>query len=261
MAKPIVVALPTQKGGTGKTTTAVELAAYVSKQNKRVLCVDFDPQGSLSDVLDIEQETSATIYDVLLGKVSVADAVQAYTYDDASIDVIPANEALAYAGSALSENLDLLNDAIESTAGYDIVVIDCAPMPQTSMAFNALRAADWVVLPTNTERQATKSLTKTIKTIKAFMDANGGAPKVAGVLVCDHVQGTTMGKAWLRAVDAFCAQNDIRLIGTVVRHTVKVDEAQTAHAPVSMRFPRSTAGEDYLAACKQLMAIITQEEE
>lgn len=257
MAKNATLALCTQKGGTGKTTTSIEIAAYACARKRSVLLIDFDPQGSLSDVLGVDNDENATIYDVLTGDVAAPLARQKTSF---GADIITANETLAYA-SGLADDFSRLKDAIAEARRakpYDLVVIDCAPMPQTPAAFNALSAADWVLMPTLARRQAVKSLTKTIKTIQAFADANLGAPRIAGVALCDHFGQTRIGRAWQTGVQAFCDEQGLSLLEPAIRHSVVVDEAQSAHVPLSIFAPSHPATLDYRALCTHVLDIVEE---
>ena len=259
MTAPVVVGLCAQKGGACKTTTAIELATQASLNDLNALVIDFDPQGSLSDVLGIENEESATVYDVLAGDVEPADAVQRYDAHGVRIDVIAANETLAYVGSILDRDFNVLADRIANVCDaneYDLVIIDSAPMPQTSMAFNVFAASDWVIMPTRTTRQAVKSLTKTVQTMQAFADANLGSPKIAGVLIGDYDARGATWQMWHEGIERFCEARGIRLFDTHIRHTVKVEDAQTAHAPVSLFSPHATASLDYRAFCADALSLM-----
>lgn len=250
-----VIDVPTQKGGSCKTTTVLEMMGEAARSGARVLAIDLDPQGSLSDVLKIENRRSATIYDVLAGYVTAADAVQRWEHKAVRCDVIAANENLAQVGTLIDGNYHVLAKALEPIrTNYDFVLIDSAPMPQTALAFNALYASDWVLVPTRASMQYVDSLPKTVTTIEAFANANGGRPSIAGVVLCDHPSRDD-ARNWEAVARLYCDRVGIRMFDPV-RHSCAVCNAQTARLPVVLHARSRPVAKDYRRLCAELFELV-----
>lgn len=253
-----VIDVPTQKGGSCKTTTVVEVAGEAARSGACVLVIDLDPQGSLSDLLGIENEQSATIYDVLAGYVPAVDAVQRWERKNVAFDVIAANENLAYVGSLIQDDFGALKRAISdlcAATSYDLVLIDGAPMPQTILAFNALTASDWVLLPTRASRQYVQSLLKSARTIERFAATNGGKPAIEGVVLCSHAGHHANPKHWESVATLYCRKKGI-VLHDPIRHSTAVEDAQTEGMPVVL-FKRSRpVARDYRNFCAELFGNI-----
>ena len=163
MAKTI--AIVNQKGGVGKTTTCVNLAAALFERGKRVLLCDFDPQANSTSGMGVDKTVSKGIYEALIGETPVEGAIVHTKFGD----VLPSNKALAGAGIELigmERREYLLKEALESVkAGYDFVFIDCPPSLEL-LTVNALVAADNVLIPMQCEYYALEGITDLLTSIK-----------------------------------------------------------------------------------------------
>ena len=163
MAKTI--AIVNQKGGVGKTTTCVNLAAALKNQGCRVLVCDFDPQANTTSGFGVDKTTSPNIYDVLLNGTETAKAISSTSYGD----VLPSNKALAGATIemiALEQREYRLKNALEQVAEhYDYIFIDCPPSLEL-LTLNALCAADTVLVPVQCEYYALEGLSDLLSTIR-----------------------------------------------------------------------------------------------
>ena len=161
MAKTI--AIVNQKGGVGKTTTCVNLAAALKNQGCRVLVCDFDPQANTTSGFGVDKTTSPNIYDVLLNGTETAKAISSTSYGD----VLPSNKALAGATIemiALEQREYRLKNALEQVAEhYDYIFIDCPPSLEL-LTLNALCAADTVLVPVQCEYYALEGLSDLLST-------------------------------------------------------------------------------------------------
>lgn len=252
----VVIDVPTQKGGSCKTTTVLEVAGEAARSGMRVLIIDFDPQGSLSDLLGVEHERSATVYDVLAGYVEASDAVQRWERKGVGFDVLAANENLAYVGNLIQDDFGALKRAIADLClvkPYDLIMIDGAPMPQTVLAFNALFASDWVLLPTRASRQYVQSLLRSAHTIEKFAAANDGKPVIEGVVLCDHSAHIASSKHWEGVATLYCRKKGI-VMHDRIRHSSAVEDAQTEGLPVVLGNRGRPVARDYRRFCAELFA-------
>ena len=154
MAK--VIAITNQKGGVGKTTTTVDLGAALSREKKRVLLVDFDPQGNLTSGLGIDRKRPVTILNMLQNEVGeveydVHDSITTHQTEEVNVDVLPANKLLVSAESLIStvndgKELILKNVLSHVDDEYDFILIDCPPS-LSMLTINALGASDSVLIP------------------------------------------------------------------------------------------------------------------
>ncbi len=162
-----ILTLANQKGGVGKTTTAVNLAAFLGKKKKKVLVIDLDPQGNATSGLGIEKsELETTIYDVLVNEDPIADAIWESSADNVSI--CPTNINLAGAEielvNVMSREQVLKNALMPVKDDYDYIIIDCPPS-LSILTINALTTSDGIIIPIQGEYYALEGLTQLVDTI------------------------------------------------------------------------------------------------
>lgn len=163
---PNIVAVLNQKGGVGKTTTTLNLGAYLAKAGKTVLVVDFDPQANATSGLGVDKrELEASVYEALLGKIKLSKIIQSTTHDRLSI--VPANTGLAAAEIELGNTADKENKLKTLLAGldYDYILIDCPPALGL-LTVNALAAAHWLLIPVQAEYYALEGLSQLLSVMQ-----------------------------------------------------------------------------------------------
>ncbi len=248
-----IISLCNQKGGVGKTTTTINLAASLAKYGRRVLAVDFDPQGALSAGLGIATHDVPTIYDLLLDtkrdprEVIVPTAVE-------GLDVIPANIDLSAAEVHLVNEVareTILSRVLRKVADdYDVILIDCQPSLGL-LTVNALTASHGVLIPLECEFFALRGVALLIETIDKVRDRLNPSITLDGVLATMYDPRTLHSREVLeRVVEAF--GDDV--LETVIGRTVKFPDASVAGVPITTFAPEHPAAQAYLRLARELVA-------
>jgi len=247
-----VIALCNQKGGVGKTTTTISLGAALAGYGRRVLAVDFDPQGALSAGLGVQTHDVTTIYDLLLGSSKdVAAAIQPTSTP--GLDVIPANIDLSAAEVHLVNEVAreqiLARVLRQVTADYDVVLIDCQPSLGL-LTVNALTAAHGVLIPLECEFFALRGVALLVETIDKVRDRLNPAIELDGILATMYDPRTLHSREVLeRVVEAFGDQ----VLETVINRTVKFPDASVAATPITEFAPDHHAAEQYRQLARELV--------
>ena len=180
-----IIAIANQKGGVGKTTTVVNIAAGLAEQGKKVICIDLDPQGNLSDYLGYEFSGSRTIVDVLKGQAALSDCIN--TAKSEPIDYIPADITLAAADMFLAQAMcreQILRKAIaddQKLSKYDYLLIDCLPSLGI-LVTNALAAADGVIIPVQVQKFALNGIVQFEDIFNLVRENINSKLKICGIL-------------------------------------------------------------------------------
>ena len=248
-----IIAMCNQKGGVGKTTTAINLASALAGYGRKVLVVDFDPQGALSAGLGVVAHDIKTIYDLMVEKDLNVEEVIVKTAVK-NLDVIPANIDLSAAEVQLVNEVareQILARILRSILGnYDIIIIDCQPSLGL-LTVNALTAAHGVLIPLNCEFFALRGVALLIETIEKVRDRLNPAIKLDGILATMYDPRTLHAREVVeRLYEAFGDQ----VFDTIVNRTVKFPDATIAALPISEFAPSSDAAEYYRTVARELVA-------
>jgi chromosome partitioning protein len=248
-----IIAMCNQKGGVGKTTTAINLASALAGYGRKVLVVDFDPQGALSAGLGVVAHDIKTIYDLMVEKdLKVQDVILPTSVKN--LDVIPANIDLSAAEVQLVNEVareQILARVLRPvTDNYDVVIIDCQPSLGL-LTVNALTAAHGVLIPLNCEFFALRGVALLIETIEKVRDRLNPAIKLDGILATMYDPRTLHAREVVeRLYEAFGDQ----VFDTIVHRTVKFPDATIAAVPITEFAPTSDAAEYYRTVARELVS-------
>ncbi len=248
-----IVAVANQKGGVGKTTTAINLGAALAEYGRKVLVVDFDPQGAASVGLGVNAlDLETTVYDLLLNpKLDVHDAI-CKTVDE-NLDLLPANIDLSAA------EVQLVNEVARESAltrvlrpvqdDYDVIIIDCQPSLGL-LTVNALTAAHGVTIPVATEFFALRGVALLVETIETVRDRINPRLKIDGIIPTLVDSRTLHSREVLdRLNEAF---GDL-VYDTTIRRTVKFPDASVATEPILTHAPTHAGAQAYRRLARELV--------
>lgn len=254
------IAITNQKGGVGKTTTAINLSFYLAKNHgARVLLIDFDPQGNASSGLDIDKlslrsadnlQGLPTMLDVISGESSLVDAIQATNFKNLS--VAPSTPQLADAEVGLStvgNRFTRLRDALRTVSGdYDIVVID-SPPSLSLLTLNVLAAADSVLLPVQAEFYALEGLTQLLETMKLVRQTINPVLELLGVLVTMMDSRTALSQ---QVYEEVAKHFPGKVMETTIPRNVRLAEAPSHGLPVGAYDRFSKGARAYKAVASEV---------
>lgn len=225
-----VIAVTNQKGGVGKTTTAVNLAAVLTESGQRVLLCDMDPQGNATSGMGVDKNAATvTVYNVLIGGSEAASAIVSTKYGD----VLPANKVLSGAGIELvsmqSREYVLKNALAAVLNDYDFVLIDCPPSLEM-LTLNSLCAADAVLIPVQCEYFALEGLTDLITTIRMTKRGLNTALDIEGVLLTMYDSRTNFSAQVAAEIKKFFGK---KVYGVQIPRNVRLSEAPSHGKPIT----------------------------
>ncbi|GAA4888848.1 ParA family protein [Tessaracoccus lubricantis] len=249
----IIVSMTNQKGGVGKTTTAINLGAALAETSRKVLLVDFDPQGSLSVGLGVNPHTlDRSIYNLLLSReYEPQDVIRESTVP--GLDILPSNIDLSAAEvqlvSEVAREQTLQRVLSKLRSGYDYILIDCAPSLGL-LTINALTASDHVIVPLECEFFALRGVALLTDTISKVQDRLNPDLSVMGILGTMYDARTLHSREVLeRVVQAFGDE----VFHTVIRRTIKFPETTVAGEPITTYASASPGADAYRQLAREVL--------
>jgi chromosome partitioning protein len=248
---PRIIAIANQKGGVGKTTTAINLATALAATTKHVLIVDLDPQGNASTGLGIDRkDRTPNTYHLLTGEVEVGDASRATGIP--GLDIVPSNSDLAGAEIELvdAEQREYrLKQALAGVQGYDYVLIDCPP-GLTLLMLNALVAAQAVLVPLQCEFLALDGVSQVVQTIERVQKSFNPGLALHGILLTMYDARTNLSDMVAADVRGYFGP---KVYETMIPRNVRISEAPSHGKPVLLYDYRSAGSEAYVSLAGEVL--------
>ena len=247
-----IFAILNQKGGVGKSTTAINLSAALGSHDKAVLLIDLDPQSNATSGIGVEKSQIAhDTYDVLIGETDIAEAIIPDVCE--GLDLLPATVDLAGAEVELVNEMareNRLKNATGSLRGkYDYIFIDCPPSLGL-LTINALVAADKILIPIQCEFYALEGVTKLLDSMKRVKNVLNPSLDIFGVLLTMFDSRTTLSR---QVADDVRAHFKDLVFDTVIPRTVKISEAPSFGQPITEYDPSGKGAQAYLALAEEVM--------
>lgn len=249
----VIIAMCNQKGGVGKTTSSINIAGALSQYGRRVLVVDFDPQGAATVGLGINgNKTENTIYTALFKQgMDIHDAVVHTRFPN--LDIIPANIDLSAAEVQLVTEMGrerVLASVLEPLVPeYDAIIVDCQPSLGL-LTVNALTAADGVIIPVAAEYFALRGVALLMQSIKKVQDRINAQLKVFGVLTTMYTPTNHSKEVLDRIYEAF----GDKVFHTVISRSIKLPDATVAAAPITVYAPQHKVAKEYREVTREIIA-------
>lgn len=248
-----IIAIINQKGGVGKSTTAINLGAALGEMGKQVLLVDLDPQGNCSSGLGVEKNLiDQCIYDVLLNDVPIEEVIIPDIAE--GLDIAPATINLAGAEVELVSEMareNRLKDAVGGMRGrYDYILIDCPPSLGL-LTVNALVAADKLLIPIQCEFYALEGVTKLLDSMKRVKSRLNPTLDIYGILLTMYDSRTTLSKQVVDEVREYFGR---LVFSTPIPRTVKLSEAPSFGQPITQYDPKGRGSLSYIELAKEVIA-------
>jgi len=247
-----IIAIANQKGGVGKTTTAINLAACLAETGKRVLAIDIDPQGNMTSGFGVEKGVPENgIYQLLMGDCQIQDCVIRTICEN--LDLIPSDVDLAGAEVELigiNNREYLLREKIKGILGsYDYAVIDCPPS-LSMLTINAMTTADTVLVPIQCEFYALEGLSQLMYTIELVRKRLNNRLRIEGVVFTMYDARTNLS---IQVVDNVRNNLKQHIYSTVIPRNIRLAEAPSHGLPIHMYDPRSTGAIAYRRLAQEII--------
>lgn len=247
-----IIAIANQKGGVGKTTTAINLSACLAEKGQKVLAIDMDPQGNMSSGLGLDKNfVEKTIYDLIIGESEVEEVLQKNALEN--LDILPANVDLSAAEIELigiDEKEYIVKKAIEKIKdAYDYVIIDCPPS-LSMLTINAMTTADSVLVPIQCEYYALEGLSQLIHTVELVKERLNPVLEIEGVVFTMYDARTNLSLQVVENVKDNLQQN---IYKTIIPRNIRLAEAPSYGMPINQYDAKSAGADSYRRLADEVM--------
>ncbi len=247
-----IIAFANQKGGVGKTTSAINVASALGIAGKRTLLVDLDPQGNASSGVGVRKATlKQTVYDLIIGRCQISDVIIKTEFKN--LDVIPSGMDLAAAELELAEmesRQNRLKEPLQKVSGdYDYIIIDCPPS-LGMMTINALTAANGIVIPMQCEYYSLEGLSQIMMTVKQVKKHYNPSLSLTGILITMYNGRLNLSIQVLEELKKHYAD---KLFSTPITRNVRLSEAPSYGEPIHYYDKYAKGAEDYSKIAAEIM--------
>lgn len=239
-----IIAIANQKGGVGKTTTAINLSACLAEKGKKVLSIDMDPQGNMTSGLGISKdEVEKTVYDLIIGEAEIEDIICREVSEN--LDILPTNIDLSAAEIELigiDDKEYIIKKEVEKIRdNYDFIIIDCPPS-LSMLTINAMTTADSVLVPIQCEYYALEGLSQLIHTIELVQERLNPVLSIEGVVFTMYDARTNLSLQVVENVKDNLNQN---IYKTIIPRNIRLAEAPSYGMPINQYDSKSAGAESY----------------
>lgn len=247
-----IIAIANQKGGVGKTTTAINLSACLAEKGQKVLAIDMDPQGNMTSGLGVDKdEAEKTIYDMIIGQAGIEEVIQKDVMEN--LDILPTNIDLSAAEIELIgvENKEFIvqKEVHKIRDRYDFVVIDCPPS-LSMLTINAMTTADSVLVPIQCEYYALEGLSQLIHTVELVKERLNPVLEIEGVVFTMYDARTNLSLQVVENVKDNLEQN---IYKTIIPRNIRLAEAPSYGMPINKYDPKSAGAESYMRLADEVI--------
>lgn len=247
-----IIAIANQKGGVGKTTTAINLSASLASLGKRVLALDMDPQGNMTSGLGVDKDgVEKTVYDLIIGNVGIEECICENVLEN--LDVLPSNINLSAAEIELIgiDNKEyLLKEEVDKVKDrYDYIIIDCPPA-LSMLTINAMTTSDSVLVPIQCEYYALEGLSQLIHTIELVQERLNSTLGIEGVVFTMYDARTNLS---LQVVENVKDNLNQTIYKTIIPRNIRLAEAPSYGMPITLYDPKSTGAESYMLLAEEVI--------
>ena len=247
-----IIAIANQKGGVGKTTTAINLSACLAEKGQKVLAIDMDPQGNMTSGLGVDKdEAEKTIYDMIIGQAGIEEVIQKDVMEN--LDILPTNIDLSAAEIELigvgNKEFIVQKEVHKIRDRYDFVVIDCPPS-LSMLTINAMTTADSVLVPIQCEYYALEGLSQLIHTVELVKERLNPVLEIEGVVFTMYDARTNLSLQVVENVKDNLEQN---IYKTIIPRNIRLAEAPSYGMPINKYDPKSAGAESYLRLADEVI--------